>query len=399
MENLDSYAYMREKILFAGDPDESFYRILLALFCSDNSVSSWPQFHDKKVFFTHQGKIAIYSACSLWHIGKGDHVLAPSYNCGSELDPIVATGASVELYQIDSNGNIVEDDLLDRISKKTKLIYVTHYFGWQQDINFLVSQIAGRGIKIIEDCALSLFSQPFQDNIGCQGDAAIFSFPKTLPVPDGGALVLNNEPNCVLEDFLTPSSKDVFLKVLPLLKRRLLRSFDKTALFPFIFSLVNKNKLKKQLLVDAKSGGMPSNYYFDVSKKNWAMSKLTQGLLENVNIERIVCQRRRNYKYLHELLEGLTSIIPLYQELPSNVCPLAFPVITKRRDEFCRKLARCGITAIPWWAGKHRLFDFSEYPDADFLKNNLLVIPIHQELGKRHVEFISQSIISVAKYI
>ena len=43
---------------------------------------------------------------------------------------------------------------------------------------------------LIEDCALSLFSHDGERPLGSLGDAAIFCFYKTLPVPHGGGLLL-----------------------------------------------------------------------------------------------------------------------------------------------------------------------------------------------------------------
>jgi len=46
-----------------------------------------------------------------------------------------------------------------------------------------------KGLLLIEDCAQALLSKFGESPLGSFGDVAIFSIRKTLPVPDGGALV------------------------------------------------------------------------------------------------------------------------------------------------------------------------------------------------------------------
>ncbi len=47
------------------------------------------------------------------------------------------------------------------------------------------------GLPLIEDCALSLLSSDGDRPLGTTGDVGIFCLYKTLPVPNGGALVVN----------------------------------------------------------------------------------------------------------------------------------------------------------------------------------------------------------------
>ena len=92
------------------------------------------------------------------------------------------------MYRVDRNARIDMTDLVARITSRTKLVYVTHYFGRPAEIEDLVALCRERNIKLLEDCALSLFS----DTTGSLGDAAIFSFRKSLPACAGGALALHD---------------------------------------------------------------------------------------------------------------------------------------------------------------------------------------------------------------
>src|ERR1019366_1992709 len=92
-------------------------------------------------------------------------------------------------------------DLRRRITERTRLIHVFHYFGRPAELGDLASFCRQRNIKLLEDCALSLFSS----DTGRLGDAAIFSFYKTLPTCAGGALVLR-DPRAIHDCDLQPSA-------------------------------------------------------------------------------------------------------------------------------------------------------------------------------------------------
>jgi len=51
---------------------------------------------------------------------------------------------------------------------------------------------------------------------------------------------------------------------------------------------------------------------------------------------------------------------------------------------------KSGIVAIRWWFKYHREIFWKDYPEARFLKDNLMVLPIHQRLTIEHMEFISE---------
>ena len=69
----------------------------------------------------------------------------------------------------------------------TKAIVVVHEFGY---IYNDLDSLRKIGLPIIEDCASAFFST--KNNVGRNGDFAVYSFPKAMPMRMGGALVVNN---------------------------------------------------------------------------------------------------------------------------------------------------------------------------------------------------------------
>jgi perosamine synthetase len=95
-----------------------------------NNIISW--FENKKVIYFHKTRSAIRYACDVLAIESGDKILAPSCNCGAEIDPLFKSGATVSFYRVDEAGLIDTEDIQKRIDAKTKMIYITQYFGFPQ---------------------------------------------------------------------------------------------------------------------------------------------------------------------------------------------------------------------------------------------------------------------------
>ncbi len=82
----------------------------------------------------------------------------------------------------------------------------------------------------------------------------------------------------------------------------------------------------------------------------------------------------------------------MYDELPDRVCPLYLPVLVEDREAVSIRLNEMGIMAVQWWAGFHREFDWAEFPEAKYLKDHLLAVPVHQQLTQQNIDYIFSSL-------
>jgi len=121
-------------------------------------------------------------------------VLVPDYYSGNEVAAIRAAGATVAFYPVLRN---VEPDIdaLSRMARRLapRVIYVIHYLGWPQPIQEIQALCRELGSILVEDCALSMLSEIEGKPLGTFGDYSVFCLYKTLPIPNGGLLVQNNE--------------------------------------------------------------------------------------------------------------------------------------------------------------------------------------------------------------
>jgi perosamine synthetase len=355
------------------------------------------EFIGSDVIYTYQGRYAINLICRLLGIGPGDEVLAPAYNCGAEVDPFVWIGAKVVFYRVDGSARIDAQDIINRVTASTRIIYVSHFFGWPQEIDDLAKRCQERGIFLVEDCALCLFSRGPHHAIGRIGDAAIYSFVKTLPMPDGGVLILKDRtlPK-TMRSSKRPPLQAVFFNSLPLLKKWFMNNNRVWQRHEITRHLLTKSWLKGSANQSTEvEREMPKDNYFDANKIGWAMSSLSKRILSRTNPREIVEIRRRNYLHLLNALRDLPSIKPLFDDLPVDICPLSFPCFVDDRAFWGNALEKRGIL-VGGWPSYHRGFDWKDFPEARHLKNDLLTLPIHQYLEPHQMDYIARCVKSIA---
>lgn len=388
---------MTHKFLSCNGPGLGPAQLITGLLHRSSALPDGFPFTDLDVVLTYQGRYAINLICQILHIGVGDEIIVPAYNCGAEIDPFVCTGAKVLFYRVDNRATIDKEDIIRRVTPATKLIYITHFFGWPQEIGDLADWCKKKGLFLVEDCAQSLFSNGYNNAIGHTGDAAIYSLVKSLAVADGGALVLKNQDLFKeIKSFRYPPYRHVFRNSLPLLKKWFMNKNKTWQRYECTRNLLNKSWFRRPVNQNNKRRDLPQSNYFDAQKIGWSISGLSKGILSQINPYMIFEARRRNYQLLHNSLVNIPSIRLLFDDLPDNVCPLSFPVFVKDRNHWLKSLESRGIPA-GGWPSYHRDFDWKEFPEAIYLKDNLLTLPVDQGLSAHHMEYMVECVKLIAE--
>jgi perosamine synthetase len=340
-------------------------------------------FAGRRVSYSFNTRVAIRRACDLLGLKPGDEVLVPAYHCGSELDPLLAAGLSVRLYPVDRATRIDPAQIARLITPQTRAIYLTHYFGVLHPNTAAIRQLCDDyGLWLIEDCALSLLSGQSPAE-GHTGDIALFCFYKLFPVLGGGALVLNTDKITGTVAFANPAPRKLVAKAL-------IRAVLDAVLGRAGIAALRKLRPRKDTAPAARTAypDMPADYYFDPALKDAGISRVTARAMGSFNVAGTISVRRANYQQYQVALAGLPGITQLYPDLPDDACPLNMPVLVENRDALCAALTAQGIGATPWWAGFHQGIDVSGFPDAAYLKNHLLALPLHQTMGTAHVAHV-----------
>jgi len=140
-------------------------------------------------------------------IKPDDAVLLPSYNCWTEIDPFLQAGIRTVYYRIKSDLTVDFDDVFKQIeyTDKVKALLVTHFLGFPQPIDKIKNICKESRLLLIEDCAHAFLSNANGKALGSYGDIGIFSLLKTVPVPNGGVLVINSQDVAFQHDSQKPN--------------------------------------------------------------------------------------------------------------------------------------------------------------------------------------------------
>ena len=87
------------------------------------------------------------------------------------------------------------DKVEEKITKRTKAIWVTHLWGFPAEVDKLRAIADKHGIYLLEDCAHALLAEYKGKKIGTYGHIATFSFNmgKQLPTGEGGMAITNDK--------------------------------------------------------------------------------------------------------------------------------------------------------------------------------------------------------------
>jgi perosamine synthetase len=136
---------------------------------------------------------ALEMSLKILNVGFGDEVIVPTITFVATAHSVVNNGATPIFCDVDENLLIDFDDVLAKITKRTKAIVVVHIGGRCVDVELLKSIIPSH-IKIIEDCAHACGSKLNNKMAGSLGDIGCFSFhaTKNMTTGDGGMIAIND---------------------------------------------------------------------------------------------------------------------------------------------------------------------------------------------------------------
>jgi dTDP-4-amino-4,6-dideoxygalactose transaminase len=125
------------------------------------------------------------------------------------------------------------------------------------------------------------------------------------------------------------------------------------------------------------------------------MSRLSRHLLSHFPLVEIASKRRANYSYLLERVSHLEGAQPLFTPLPSDVVPWVLPLTIGDRREMDIELRALGIPAVTWVSVRDPRISAREFPEADFLYECLVLLPVHQDLERPQLDLIAEAVASV----
>tara|TARA_A100001015_G_scaffold120200_1_gene133240 strand:- start:7358 stop:8491 length:1134 start_codon:yes stop_codon:yes gene_type:complete len=321
----------------------------------------------KHVIPCANGTDALQIALMALNLERGDEVITTNFSFASTIEVILLLGLKPVVIDIDPRTFNINPDLIKhKISNKTKAIIPVHLFGQSCRMEEILEIANKNNLQVIEDNAQALgskykFSNSQKQMSGTIGDIATTSFYPTKNLGcygDGGA-ILTNSDNLAYK----------------------------------MRGIVNH--------------GMYERYYHDEIGVNSRLDSIQAAIL-NVKL-----------KYLDKYNNRRQEAALLYNSAFQNIQQIEVPFIESdsdshvyhqytlkikngKRDKLVDHLSKKNIPfGIFYPLGFHEQKaykqDFSsdiDFPVTNNVKNQVISLPMHTELTKKQIKFISNTIIS-----
>lgn len=305
-----------------------------------NNIKCFP-FNQENIFLFGYARTALYEGLGFLGIGKGDSILVPDYICGAALSPLRHSGIKTCYYALDNNLNPDWKNLRRIIDKNIKGLLIVNYFGFPNALQQAREFCQEYGIYLLEDNAHGYLSLNGRLPLGSYGDISIFSFRKTLPIPNGAALLVNNDR---FKPDVLKNRK--YGRIKPGLARFIVKSFLKSLKGAFAFR--NYGAFMRNLREIAE--GRERKEEFNLKEYFIDFHPLSRFLINRIDLNKDCLQRRTAYKqWLHFFSQKNNfGAVPLFPELKDGVVPYVFPVSVEKREDFMIEMYRMGIESFPW---------------------------------------------------
>jgi len=142
------------------------------------------------------GTAALDIALKAIKIGPGDEVITTPFTFIASANSILFQGAKPVFADIDPKTyNLDPNEVLEKITDKTKAIVVVHLYGQPADMKAFKEIAEDYKLYLIEDCAQAHGAEFEGQKVGTFGDIAAFSFypTKNMTTGEGGMIITNDE--------------------------------------------------------------------------------------------------------------------------------------------------------------------------------------------------------------
>ena len=315
-----------------------------------------------------------------------DQVLIPAFTCYSVPAAIKKAGLKIKLCDTGTGSLDLDKKQLRKIfetdNKKNKIlcVLVTHLFGCPADFAG-IKKIVGNKIPIVEDAAQAMGEKIDDKKIGSLGDVGFFSLGrgKSLSTMEGGVIVTSRED---LGDELTRLSKK--------LETCSVSDKIKLAVKTILSTLLQRPDLfwLPKALPFLRLGETIYEEDFPIRRMSSFQKSLAHNWQERLKGHQKI--RKKNINFWQENLPHNLSLICSRQKLSSLIRLPVLAQSAKERDIFCIKSEKTGCGIMPTYPTPineipqiSEEFEGQHYPNAKFLADCLMTLPVHEYIRER----------------
>lgn len=273
---------------------------------------------------------------------RGKGVLLPEFICRDLLSSLAAVGARPVYYAVDYSLRPVEPP--SRWPKAAAVLAV-NYFGFPQDLEPFREYARSAGAVLIEDNAHGLFSKDASGApLGARGDLGIFSLRKTLPLPNGAALLVpagGRFPLPAQQPFEAPDTPRYLAK-------QALRVAAGVVGAPLSLRGLELLRGARRALTGKRLPPPDPASETNLPEPALPCGQLAQPL-RVAAAQSEIRRRRLLYELIGERLKP-TGAQAVFPDLPEGACPYGYP-FRSSPDEIASAvsaLAELGLEPLPW---------------------------------------------------
>ena len=313
------------------------------------------------------GTDALQIALMALDLKRGDEVITTNFSFASTIEVILLLGLKPVIVDIDPKTFNIDPSLIEsKITKKTKVIIPVHLFGQSCRIEEIIEIANKNNLQVIEDNAQALgakykFSNSEKQMSGTIGDIGTTSFfpSKNLGCYGDGGAIFTNSDNLAYK----------------------------------MRGIVNH--------------GMYERYYHDEIGVNSRLDSIQAAIL-NVKLKYLDKYNKRRQESAHSYNQAFEKIekikTPFVEsDIESHVYhQYTIKVPAETRDELAEHLSMNNIPFGIYYplgfheqkAYKQEFFSEGDFPVTNKVKNQVISLPMHTELSRKQINYITNTIIS-----
>ena len=286
---------------------------------------------------------ALVDALLLGGVSDGDRVLIPELICKDVVASIHTVKAIPVFYQVDKQLapiNLHADESI-------KAIIAVNYFGFAQNMGDFNRESQRFGAVLIEDNAHGFLSSDTSNSpLGTRGDLGIISIRKSLRIPDGAQLLVNNQ--LLLKNI--PQQIPYVRSPLGLrfTAQRLALKVQRITRLPLLeWARYVVRRIRLISTGSALPISPPSAEFESITPTGPRDSSMSS--LQSLDIAHEINRRKTLYQTVASLSLNC-DIQPVFESLPANCVPYGFPFYADSvaAASVSKSVKKLGIEVINW---------------------------------------------------
>ena len=286
---------------------------------------------------------ALVEALLLGGVSDGDKVLVPELICKDVVASIHTVRATPVFYQVDELLAPINLDADESI----KAIIAVNYFGFPQNLDTFKRESQRFGAVLIEDNAHGFLSSDTSNSpLGTRCDLGIISIRKSLRIPDGAQLLVNNQ-----QLLINIPQQIAFVRSplgLRFTAQRLALKVQRITRLPILgWARYVVRKIRLFSTGSALPISPPSAEFAIITPTGPRDSSMSS--IQSLDIAHEINRRKHLYQTVASLVSKC-DVQPVFGSLPANCVPYGYPFYgdSAAAADVYNLVKKLGIEVINW---------------------------------------------------